>query len=75
MQVYLSAEKLEEPAVEVEGIRTILVKDKHGNPIFLAIQQTEDHIWYVTPDDPKFSTMLEQLGISKRVTIKKTMGE
>lgn len=66
----LSSVHLEHTPVEIGDIRTILVRDKHGNPIFLAIQQTEDTIWAVTPDDPKFKDLIEQLGIAKRLTIK-----
>ena len=73
MQVYMSSETLTEQAVDVTGIRTVLVKDKHGNPIFLAIQQTEDHIYIVTPSDPKFADIIEQLGISKRLSVQRSM--
>ena len=71
MQVVLSSEHVTEPPVEIGDIRTILVRDSYGNPIFLAIQQTEENIWAVTPDDPKFQSLVEQLGISKRLTIKR----
>ena len=75
MNVVLSSANIQEPPVEVGDIRTILVKDSFGNPIFLAIQQTEENIWAVTPDDPKFQNLVEQLGISKRLTIQlATMG-
>lgn len=70
MQVMLSSLQLEQTPVEISDIRTVLVRDGHGNPVFLAIQQTEDTIWAVTPDDPKFKDLIEQLGISKRLTIK-----
>ena len=70
MRVYLSSENIEEPAVEVKDIRTLVVKDEHGNPIVIAIQQTPDHIWYVTPADPKFPDMMQALGLDKRVTVK-----
>jgi ssDNA-specific exonuclease RecJ len=70
MQVIISTENIEEPPVETDDVRTILVRDKHGNPIFLAMQQNDDNIWAVTPGDPKFNELIEQLGISKRLTIK-----
>lgn len=69
MNVVLSSENVLEPPVEIGDIRTILVKDTYGNPIFLAIQQTQESIWAVTPDDPKFQSLIEQLGISKRLTL------
>lgn len=71
MNVTLSSMNVIEPPVEVGEVKTILVRDSFGNPIFLAIQQTEENIWAVTPDDPKFNSLVEQLGISKRLTIKK----
>lgn len=72
MKVVLSYENVEEPATETDGVRTILVRDSFGNPIFLAMQQTEDSIWAVTPGDPKFNDYIEQLGVSKRITVKKS---
>ena len=75
MNVVLSSEHIEEQPVEIGDLRTILVRDTFGNPIFLAIQQTPENIWAVTPDDPKFNELIEQLGISKRLTLKKaTLG-
>lgn len=71
MRVYLSSEHIEEPAVEVKDIRTLVVKDEHGNPIIIAIQQTQDHIWYVTPDDPKFPEVMKTLGLDKRFTVQR----
>lgn len=72
MQVVLSSEDLYEQPVEVEGIRTLLVKDGQGNPIFLAMQQNDENIWAITPDDPKFKDVIKELGITKRLTIKKS---
>ncbi len=73
MQVYMSSETITEPAVEVSEVRTVLVKDKHGNPIFLAIQQTDEHIYMITPSDPKFGELVEQLGITKRLAVHRSL--
>lgn len=70
MNVILSSEHLLEPPVEIGDVRTILVKDSFGNPIFLAIQQSPENVWAVAADDPKFQALVEQLGISKRFAIK-----
>ena len=70
MQVTLSSNDFTESPVEIGGLRTVLVRDEFNNPIFLAIQQSPENIWAVTPEDPRFNELIEQLGISKRLSIK-----
>ena len=75
MKVALSSNTFTEPPVEIGGLHTVLVRDEFDNPIFLAIQQSPENIWVVTPDDPKFNELIEQLGISKRLVVKRaTLG-
>jgi hypothetical protein len=69
MKVFLSSENIVEPPVTIDKIRTLLVRDSFDNPIFLAIQQTPENVWVVTPDDPKFNDLIEELGISKRISL------
>jgi len=69
MKIVLSSGKLVEPPYEFEDANTVVVKDNFGNPIFVAIHQSPDSIWVITPEDPRFSDIVEELGISKRVTV------
>lgn len=73
MKVLISSDNIEEPPVETDDVRTVLVRDNYGNPIFLAMQQDEDNIWAITPEDPKFVELVEDLGITKRLTVKRAV--
>lgn len=73
MHAVLSSEDIYEQPVEVTDVRTILIKDEQGNPIFLAMQQNDENIWAVTSDDPKFKDIIKELGITKRLTVKKAL--
>ena len=66
MQVFLSSTKLDEQAVIIPEVQTCLVRDNQGNPIFLAIQQSDGHIWAVTAADAQFQELIKTLGIEKR---------
>jgi hypothetical protein len=71
MQVTLTTHDLFQPPITIgvgqgQELKTVVVRDGYGNPIFVAIQQTPDTIWAVTADDPKFNTVLAGLGINVR---------
>jgi hypothetical protein len=70
MQVYVSADDLTVPPVNLKDAQTILVRDNFGNPIFLAIQQTNEHVWTIGVDNPKFVDTIAQLGIEKRLDVR-----
>ena len=69
MHVVVSSDKLEEPPSEIMGINSVVVKDNFGNPIFVAIHQSDENIWVMTPDDPRFSDIVQGLGITKRLAV------
>ena len=69
MKVVLSSGKLVEPPHEIEDIQTLVVKDNFGNPIYVAVHQSPDHIWVITPEDPRFADIVQNMGITKRVSV------
>jgi hypothetical protein len=74
MQVTLTTGDIFQPPVTLgvgrgQELKTVVVRDNHGNPIFVAIQQTESAIWALTVDDPKFNEVLKGLGISSRADV------
>ncbi len=70
MEVVVSSQEVFERPRALQDVHTVIVKDNCGNPIFLAIQQAEDTIWAITPDDPRFADVVRELGISKRLVVK-----
>jgi hypothetical protein len=66
MQLWSVKNGITSEPVELENVRTLLVKDQRGNPIFLAIQQDEDHVFALSPADGNFHEVIEQMGITKR---------
>jgi len=69
MKALISSTTLTEPPAEISDVNTIVIKDNFNNPIFVAIHQTPDSIWSISPDDPRFSDIVEGLGITKRVKV------
>lgn len=70
MKVVISSAKLEEPPYEITDAHTVVIKDDCGNPICVAIHQTQDNnIWMMTPDDPRFIEIVKEMGITKRLAV------
>jgi len=69
MKVVISSNDIAEPPLCSSDTKTVVVKDNSDNPIFVAIQQSEDAIWAITPDDPRFSDIVQELGITKRLAV------
>jgi len=69
MQLWAAQEGLMAQPVGLDKVRTVLIKDEYGNPLILAIQQGAGHVMVVTPQDHNFNEVIEQLGISKRLTV------
>jgi len=74
MQVTVTTHDLFQPPVTLgvgrgQELKTIVVRDNFGNPIFVAIQQTAETIWAVTANDPKFNDVLRGLGINARTDV------
>ena len=71
MQVTIAAGDIHEPPVTLgaligQDVRTVVVRDFYGNPIFVAIQQNESNIWAASAGDPHFADLVAKLGISSR---------
>jgi len=71
MQVSLSPDSVRTPPIHVEDVRAVLIRDHHGNPLFLAIQQDDETIWAIGPDDPKFKEFVSQYA-GKAVAVKRS---
>jgi predicted nuclease of predicted toxin-antitoxin system len=71
MKIWSAQEGLATAPVVQDNVRTLLVRDAHGNPIILAVQQGPDNVLVVTPQDSNFNDVIEQLGINKRIVITK----
>lgn len=56
-------------AIEIEATR-VLVEDKLGNPIAVALEFAEGAIFAATADNPNFKQILERMGITKVVVVK-----
>jgi hypothetical protein len=69
MQLWTAQEGLTRAPIELKDVRTLLVRDEHGNPIILAVQQGQGHVLIATPQDSNFNDLIEQLGIGKRIVI------
>lgn len=69
MKVLLASTELREPPHELSGLHTVVVKDNAGNPIFVAVHQSDDTIWAITAEDPRFVDVVRELGISKRLSV------
>jgi hypothetical protein len=69
MKVILSSGDIQEPPCELKDAHTVVVKDNFDNPIFVAIHQSNENIWTVTTDDPRFEEIVKNLGITKRLVI------
>ena len=70
MRVLLSTGSIKKAPKEIgisEDLQTVVVKDARGNPIFVAMQQDEDNIYAVTAQDPVFESVVQELGLMKRV--------
>ncbi len=50
----------------VTGVKNIIVQDEHDNPVFVAIQQSDDHIFAFDSSDKDFEEVLETLGNGRK---------
>lgn len=69
MEIILSSGDIQEPPCEFKDIHTVVIKDNFGNPIFVAIHQSNENIWTITTADPKFEDTVKNLGITNRLVI------
>jgi len=69
MRIVASPKSLVEPPVVLDDVTVSVTYDGVGNPLIIAMQQTEDHIVIYTPADSNFNEIVEALGVSKRLEI------
>lgn len=50
----------------------VVINDKYGNPLAVAIEIEDGSIFAATADDPRWNQILQQIGI-KRVVVVDTM--
>lgn len=75
MKLTISSTDVKQQPVRLEDVGTLVVEDDQGNPIFLAIQQAPDVLYTVSADEQKFAEMIQELGISKRLKVHRSMLE
>lgn len=66
MQVITSKGNLTEQPVCLDDVKTVVVRDGFGNPIFVAIQQDEYNILAVDASDPRFEKIVADLPLSRQ---------
>lgn len=74
MQVTVTSNDIFQPPVTLgvgrgQELKTVVVRDNFGNPVFVAIQQNPETIWAMAAGDPKFNEVLRSLGISARADV------
>ena len=69
MRVIISSTDLFEQPKNVEGVRTVVIEDDHGNAIFVAQQQNSNLIYAADASDPKFEGIVSSLPLKQRVAV------
>ena len=75
MQVRAQPDRLGEP-IDMKGLRSIVIRDDHGNPLIVAQTLSEGVVVIYTHKEPEFRQALQAMGIglNTRYTVGKTNG-
>ena len=63
MIVTVAEADIRTPARDIHGITTAIIRDQHGNPLVIAIEQVGGFVYVASKADKDFDALASRLGI------------